>query len=72
MAKPVDDRRMAELGVFVHGVLAGLHLLGVVYNLRKRNYWDVVVHAIAVSYDTWSVSRHVHDIERLCEGKQQG
>ena len=67
MVKSQDDRRMTELAIFVHGTLAGLHLLGVVYNLKKRNYWDAIAHAAAMGYDTWSVSRHVHDIERLYE-----
>ena len=54
-----SERQMAELGVFVHGVLAGLHLIGIAYNLRKRNWVDVVAHTGAVAYDIWAVNKHL-------------
>jgi hypothetical protein len=54
-----NDRQVEALGVFVHGVLTGLHLLGIVYNLRKRNWFDVAAHSSAAAYDTWAVSKHL-------------
>lgn len=56
-----SDRQMAELAMFVHGALAGLHVLGVVYNFRRRNWWDVAAHAAAAVYDTHSVVKHAAD-----------
>lgn len=56
-----DDRRMAELSAFVHGVLAGLHVLGIAYNLRKRNWFDVFMHTSAAIYDVHSMHSHVND-----------
>lgn len=52
------DRQLQELGVFVHGVLAGLHLLGFMYNLRRRNWGDVMAHGAATAYDMWAVTKH--------------
>ena len=65
MEKPVDDRRMAELAVFVHGILVTLHSLGIVYNLRKRNYWDVAAHTAAAGYDAHALAKHIREIEAL-------
>lgn len=52
---------MAELSAFVHGVLAGLHVLGIAYNLRKRNWFDVFMHTSAAIYDVHSMHSHVND-----------
>lgn len=56
------ERQMAELGVFVHGLLAGLHLLGAAYNLRRRNWFDVTAHLSAAVYDGWAVHKHMRDL----------
>lgn len=56
------DRQMTELGVFVHGALVGLHLLGVVYNLRRHNWVDMGAHTAAALYDTWAVHKHLRDL----------
>ena len=53
------ERELQALGIFVHGVLAGLHTLGIVYNLRKRNWIDVAAHMGAGAYDLWATGRHV-------------
>ena len=53
------ERELQALGIFVHGVLVGLHALGIVYNLRKRNWLDVAAHAGAGAYDFWATGRHV-------------
>ena len=58
------DRQMSELGVFVHGVLAGLHILGIAYNLRRRNWFDVVMHTTSAGYDVWALNKHIHDLQR--------
>lgn len=57
------ERQVAELGVFVHGMLAALHVLGIVYNLRRKNWWDVFAHGGAATYDAWAVTKHVKEIQ---------
>lgn len=54
-----NTKEVDILSVFVHGILAGLHLLGVAYNLRKRNGWDVLAHTGACAYDLWAVNKHL-------------
>ena len=46
------------LGCFVHGALTALHVLGAVYNYRRRNRWDVFAHLAAALYDARSVRHH--------------
>lgn len=58
-----ERRQMAELSVFVHGALAALHLLGVAYNLRRRNWFDVAMHSTAAVYDTHAAFRHAAEVE---------
>lgn len=58
------NRQLQELGVFVHGVLAGLHLLGLVYNARRRNWIDVAAHGFAAAYDVYAVSKHMKALDR--------
>ena len=54
---------MQQLSVFVHGVLAGLHLLGIAYNARRRNWFDVAAHVSAATYDIWATAKHLHQLE---------
>ena len=58
---------IASLATFVHGVLTGLHLLGVVYNLRRRNWSDVAAHSAAAMYDLHATARHAREQSRLLE-----
>ena len=58
-----SERQLQQLGVFVHGVLVGLHTLGIVYNLKRRNWLDVCIHGGAAIYDTWAVAKHLRALE---------
>ena len=51
---------LETLAVFVHGALAGLHLLGFVHNVRlgKRNRLDAAAHLFAFGYDAAATWRH--------------
>lgn len=53
-----------SLGTFVHGVLSGFHALGLFYNLRRRNRWDVVVHAAAFGYSVRAAVHHAREAHR--------
>jgi len=57
------DQHIEELCIFVHGSLAALHMLGVVHNLRKHNWADVVAHGLALAYDSWAVSQHINHLK---------
>lgn len=62
----MDGRRqLEELAVVVHGSLATLHLLGLLYNLRRRNVLDSLVHGAAALYDINAVRAHVATLGRL-------
>lgn len=60
----IAERQLQTLGVFVHGVLFAFHALGIVYNARRRNRFDVIAHASAATYDLWAVSQHVKALHR--------
>lgn len=59
------DYQLQTLATFVHGVLAGLHALGIVYNVKRRNWFDVTIHTAAAIYDIHSVGKHMREAERL-------
>lgn len=65
--RPHPERQMQELGVFVHGVLAGLHALGLVFNLRRRSWFDVAMHGAALVYDTSAAVRHLEHVRAIHE-----
>ena len=61
----VGGTEMKELHVLasaVHGALSVLHALGVLYNVRKKNWKDVAIHTGACIYGTTSVIRHIKDV----------
>jgi hypothetical protein len=59
------ERDIESLAAFVHGVLAGLHALGIVYNVKRRNWFDVAAHSAAMSYDVWATAKHVVALGKL-------
>jgi hypothetical protein len=59
-----EPPELHALACFVHGALTALHVLGMVYNCRRRNWWDVVAHLAAAGYDARSV-RHHHRVEQI-------
>ncbi len=52
------QRELEVFAAFVHGALAALHTLGVVYNLRKGNYVQAGIHGAAMGYDLWATEKH--------------
>uniref|UniRef100_A0A6M3LSZ4 Uncharacterized protein n=1 Tax=viral metagenome TaxID=1070528 RepID=A0A6M3LSZ4_9ZZZZ len=55
----MDDGELDALGAFVHGWLAAFHALGVIYNWRRRNRADMLIHALALGYDTRAMLHHL-------------
>jgi hypothetical protein len=54
------SRELESLAVFVHGLTAFGHALGVVYNYRTGRRIDrhVVIHSAAFIYDIYSAAKH--------------
>ena len=64
-----EPPELHSLACFVHGVLTALHILGAVYNCRRRNWWDVTAHLAAAGYDARSV-RHHYRVEQIARMRQ--
>lgn len=56
MAKNPEVHLLAS---FVHGCLSGLHLLGVVYNIRRKNKFDIAAHVLGVAYSVHATAHHI-------------
>lgn len=54
--------QLEELASVVHGALSALHLLGIIYNLRRKRWPDLILHSIAFGYDIHSMNKHLKDI----------
>jgi hypothetical protein len=61
-----SDQQLQELGVFVHGALTFGHLLGIVYDIKRRNWFDVSAHMAAATYDIWATRKHIHNLQEIC------
>ena len=59
-----DDKTLHNLGLFVHGVLAAFHSLGVLYNLRRGNRGQAALHGLVLIYDLWAVWEHYLELEK--------
>ena len=57
------NKEVEVLAAFVHGALAFGHLLGLVYNMRRRNAFDMAMHGAALAYDTYAVVKHTRRID---------
>lgn len=57
--KPRSSIEVEKLAIFVHGMLAAGHLLGVVYNAKRGNVFDVTAHSLAFVYDIYATSKHL-------------
>lgn len=56
----MDTKKEVEvLAAFVHGALAFGHALGFMYNVRKGNKVESVIHAGALAFDLYATAKHV-------------
>lgn len=53
-----QNREIEILATVVHAILAVLHVLALVFNVRRRNWLDALAHAAGVVYDGWATVRH--------------
>lgn len=49
------------LGAFCHGMLVFGHLLGVAYNIQRRNRLDIIMHIGGVAYSMKAVRHHLKE-----------
>ena len=59
------ELQMAELALAVHGILVAFHCLGIAYNAKRGNKFDVICHTAAAAYDVWAVDKHLRDVMEL-------
>jgi len=59
-----SERQLQVLATFVHGVLASFHGLGLIYNLRRKNYKDTAVHFVVLTYDALCTYSHYKTIKK--------
>ena len=64
---PQYQRELQVLGAYVHGVLSAFHALGVVYNYKRGNKFDALIHSLALVYDVNSTIKHYKAIKTLDE-----
>lgn len=62
-APDAGERQLQVLGVFVHGMLTFGHLLGIVFNARRKNWFDVSAHSAAMTYDVWAAMKHARRLQ---------
>jgi hypothetical protein len=58
---------MQEIALMVHALLVAGHALGIVYNVKRRNWFDIVAHGMAVVYDVGAIRRHQRALIVLAE-----
>lgn len=54
-------RQLSVLACFVHGALAALHVLGILYNVRRKNVGATVFHTAAAAYDAYALAEHMKE-----------
>lgn len=52
---------MHELAIFVHSVLASFHILGSLYNYKRKNYKEAGLHLAVAGYDIYAVHHHIKE-----------
>lgn len=62
-----SNKEVHSLAGFTHGALASLHLLGVLYNIRRKHWYNVVVHGYALAFSLNATTHHA----RMCKGCEQ-
>ena len=66
-----EESQLESLAKFVHGGFFVGHLLGIAYNLKRRKYLDVAIHASIATYDLLSALKHSRR-ERYLSDKREG
>ena len=60
----MDDRKDLHFtALFIHTVLFSLHTIGSLYNLRRKNHWQALIHISVAAYDLWAVNKHREELK---------
>lgn len=52
------EEHIEDLAKYIHGAMAALHGLGLVHNLKRRNWRDAAFHAGFFVYDALATYKH--------------
>ena len=66
------ESQLESIAKFTHGALFAGHLLGIVYNLKKRRYASVALHTAVATYDLVSALRHSKKENYLSDKIREG
>lgn len=58
-SKPLPE--IHALGIFAHGALTALHVLGVVFNWRRGNRVEAGMHVVAVACSAYAIHTHLQE-----------
>ena len=61
-----NNKEIHSLAGFCHGALASLHLIGVVYNLKRKHWYNVAIHGYALAFSLNATAHHAK-ICRNCD-----
>lgn len=64
MLKKENKKELEGLSTFVHGGLCAGHLLGLFYNLKRKNYADAAIHGVVAVYDCLSTLYHYKEAKK--------
>lgn len=59
------ELEIQELGIIVHGIPTACNLVGLVYNLRRGNFWPAVFHGAGLWFHADAVIDHVRSMRQL-------
>ena len=57
-----SNKEINSLAGFVHGALVALHTLGILYNLKRKHWYNVAVHGYALAFSLNATAHHA----RVC------
>jgi len=53
-----QEKHIETLAVYIHGALSTLHAVGLVHNIKRRNWRDAAIHAGFIAYDAFATYTH--------------
>ena len=58
------NREMEGYAAFTHGAIAFGNLLGLIWNVRRRNWTWAAIHAAGVAAHVYATCEHVREVRR--------
>ena len=62
-----DEKDIQVFAAFVHGALFGLHALGVVYNIKRKNWQAAAIHFTVGMWDCIATKNHMKEAEIIAD-----